>query len=89
MTRPRPSKAHGEEVHREAQSDFLNLPGLRTIPPIDDGEFSVWVTAEQYPKLAACPDCGCDDKNLFIRNGTRPQMVRHEPHGLKPCTLTC
>jgi transposase len=83
MTRPRPSKPRGEELPLEEQSDFLNLLGLRTTLPIEENEFNIWVTTEQYPKLTACPECGCDDKKLFIRNGTRPQMVRHVPRGLK------
>jgi transposase len=83
MTRPRPPKVGGEEFPPEAQSDFLNLSGLRTTLPIEENEFNIWVTAEQYPKLTACPECGCDDKKLFIRNGTRPQMIRHVPRGLK------
>jgi zinc-finger of transposase IS204/IS1001/IS1096/IS1165 len=83
MTRPRLSRAHDEEYPLEAQSDFLNLHGLRTILPIEESEFNIWVTAEQHPKLTACPECGCDNRKLFIRNGTRPRVVRHVPRGLK------
>jgi transposase len=83
MTRRRPSKPRGEESPPETQVDFLDLPGLRTILPIEDNEFNIWVTAEQHPKLTACPECGCDDKNLFIRHGKTPRMVRHVPRGIK------
>ena len=83
MTRSRPSKHRGEELSLEEQPDFLNLPGLRTTLPVEENEFNIWITAEQYPKLTACPECGCDDKKLFMRNGTRPQMVGHVPRGLK------
>jgi transposase len=65
--------------------DYLGLPGLRTILPVEENDFSVWVKAEQFPKLASCPECGCADETQFILNGTRPQIVRHEPRGLRRC----
>jgi transposase len=62
--------------------DYLNLPGLRVIARPDENEFSLWVKAEQFPKLESCPTCGCDDEQ-FKRNGTRPRFVRDVPRGLQ------
>jgi transposase len=88
MTRPRPSKAQGEELPSKEQADFLDLPGLRTLLPIEKEEHCIWVTAEQHPKLTACPKCGCNNEKIFILNGKRPQRVMHVPHGLKPLYVT-
>jgi transposase len=62
--------------------DYLNLSGLRTAAPPDEEEFSIWVTAEQFPKLQSCSNCGYEGKE-FILNGTRSQTVRDVPRGLK------
>ncbi len=88
MTRPQHPMARGKESTPETQSDFLGLPGLRTVLPIEKNDFSIWVTAEQYPKLTACPECGCSDERIFIRNGKRPQLVSTSHAGLNLFTST-
>src|SRR2546423_9150983 len=70
-------------IEESVPTDYLGLPGLRTLKPIEESEFSIWVKAEQFPKLTSCPACGCADEMRFLRNGTRPQIVRHEPRGLR------
>lgn len=70
-------------VTDEVPLDYLGLPGLRTLPPVEENEFSVWVKAEQFPKLASCPECGCADKGQWIKNGTRLQIFLHEPRGFR------
>jgi transposase len=88
MPPKRPSQASADTTPTrrrdkdEAQANYLNLPGLRT-EPIDELEFSIWARAEQFPKLQNCPHCGCSVDEDFIRNGTRPQIFRDVPHGLK------
>lgn len=61
------------------------LPGLR-VAPIEETEFSIWLAAEQYPKLQSCPYCGCEDER-FKRNGTRSQIVRDVPCGIRSVYL--
>jgi transposase len=82
QSEPRPQATPGlaEEV---ALVDYLNLPGLRTLPPVEERDFSIWVKAEQFPKLVSCPTCGCANEKQFIKNGTYPQTLRHAPRGLK------
>jgi len=62
--------------------DYLNLSGLRVISQPEENEFSLWIKAEQFPKLESCPVCGSDYEQ-FTRNGTRPRIVRDVPRGLQ------
>ncbi len=84
--RPVPKKL----LREEAQSDWLQLEGLRVVPGVTPcaatGQFTSWTAVEQYPKLEACPVCGCRDKQ-FKRNGTRTQLIRDVPRGLQTTYL--
>lgn len=88
LPKRRPARASQIIVRRKSQEvagvDYLNLAGLRTNNNnVEEGEFSIWVKASQYPKLLNCPYCGCAKEEGFIQNGTRPQIYRDVPRGLK------
>lgn len=83
-TSARPKRQRNLPAHIPDQSfrhDYLGLLGLRVLS-IDTDHFCIRVRAEQYPLFDKCPDCGCADSR-FKRNGTRIQIVRDEPRGMR------
>lgn len=82
--RPKRQRKRNRPAHIPDQSfhhDYLGLLGLRVLS-IDTDDFCVRVRAEQYPLFEKCPECGCADKR-FKCNGTRIQIVRDEPRGMR------
>ncbi len=61
------------------QTDYLDLPGLRTLSEPIKGRTRLTVKVEQLMP-PACPVCGCDTGG-FKSNGTRRQSLRDEPRG--------
>lgn len=61
------------------QFDYCGLPGLRTIREPEIFDDRILIKAEQSISLHQCPRCG----GVLKRNGTRRQVVRDEPRGLR------
>lgn len=81
--RPKPAHMRGEAPI--VPDDFLGLPGLRTTPPPEVGDFSILVRAEQS-EMAACPYCGCADERYQPSNSMRrekSQELLDEPRGFR------
>lgn len=81
--RPKPAHMRGEAPI--VPDDFLGLSGMRTTAPLEVGDFSILVRAEQS-EMAACPYCGCADERYQPSNGMRrgkPQQLLDEPRGFR------
>lgn len=65
--------------NKDNEFDYCGLPGLRTLGEPEISEDRIIIKAEQVTRLRRCPRCGGDLK----RNGTRSQVVRDEPRGLR------
>lgn len=68
-------------ISHAEMTDYLNLPGIRTLTEPECTDFCVRVKAEQI-WLQKCPKCRCDSRDVRP-NGTRQQIVLDEPRGLK------
>lgn len=65
--------------NEESHFDYCGLQGLRTVREPEISEDRIIIKVEQYPRLQLCPRCG----GTLKRNGTRRQVVRDEPRGLR------
>jgi transposase len=65
--------------NEENHFDYCGLPGLRTFREPEIADDRILIQAEQSTRLHHCPRCG----GTLKRNGTRPQVVRDEPRGLR------
>jgi transposase len=67
----------------ESRFDYAGISGLRTLcaPEIDDDR--ILIRTEQTESLSRCPKCGGELK----RNGTRRQLLRDEPRGLRSVVI--
>ena len=69
----------GFSSHEENYFDYCGLPGMRTLREPEITDDRILIKAEQSARLIHCPRCG----GALKRNGTRPQVVRDEPRGLR------
>jgi transposase len=59
--------------------DYCGLAGLRTLQEPEMTEDRILIKTEQLARLLLCPRCG----GALKRNGTRRQVVRDEPRGVR------
>lgn len=67
----------------EQHFDYSGLSGLRTLCEPEIDEDRILIRAEQTGRLARCGACSAELK----RNGTRRQVLRDEPRGLRSVVI--